>query len=319
MTCFLCLFYGHTYAGDEPRSLNFTYTCYLTNISKGAALLDVWIPVPISDDRQTVKLLSVNGKKGTFNNDIKYGNKLYYIRYYPQKEELADTIKITFTYELTIREKSVPEAKQLASLEKVKPGDGMNVYLAPNRLIPLGGPITELKNSMQLPEQPILAARKVYDNLITRMVYNYQAPGAGLGDAVWACSSKTGDCSDYHSVFIGICRASGIPADHEFGFPLRPNQPNRMVKYWHCWAKFWVQGPGWITIDASEADKHPESKEYLFGTLSNDYLTISHGRDVILEPAQKGEPLNIFADPYAEVDGQPITTIGWFGLFNENK
>ena len=177
------------------------------------------------------------------------------------------------------------------------------------------GPIIELRDAMQLPAQPIAAAKKIYESLITSMVYNYQAPGAGIGDALWACDSKTGDCSDYHSVFIGVCRSAGIPADHEFGIPLRPARANYPIKDWHCWAKFWVQGPGWITVDASEADKHPELKEYLFGTLSSDYLTISHGRDVDLMPKQKGASLNIFADPYSEIDGKPFSGIKWVGSF----
>jgi hypothetical protein len=136
---------------------------------------------------------------------------------------------------------------------------------------------------------------------------------------VWACSSRTGDCSDYHSVFIGICRSAGIPADHVFGLPLKVKQGKGEVKDWHCWARFWVAGPGWITIDASEASKHPELRDYNFGTLSNNYLTLSHGRDVALEPVQHGPPLNIFADPYVEVDGVDFKNVKWMGVFQENN
>jgi hypothetical protein len=302
-------------ASDEPRHLSFTYTCYLTGIPKNAGRVDVWIPVPVSDDRQTVKLLSVSEPNGSFTTETKYGNKMYYLQYFPKKNILSDTVRIVFTYDVILREKSVAEAKGLAPLPKVKPGEDFQVYLKGNRLIPLKGPILKLRDAMDLPGEPIIAGKKVYDNLISTMVYNYKAPGAGLGDAIWACDSKTGDCSDYHSVFIGICRSSGIPADHEFGIPLRVARPNTTIKDWHCWAKFWVQGPGWITIDASEADKHPELKEYLFGTLSNEYLTISHGRDVNMMPKQKGEPLNIFADPYSEIDGKLFPGIKWIGIY----
>jgi len=90
-----------------------------------------------------------------------------------------------------------------------------------------------------------------------------------------------------------------------------------MVKDWHCWARFWVDGPGWITIDASEASKHPELRDYNFGTLSNTYLTLSHGRDVMLEPVQHGPALNIFADPYVEVDGNSFQNVRWIGSFQE--
>lgn len=304
---------------DEPRHLNFTYTCYLTGVPKNANRVDIWIPVPISDDRQTVKLVSVSEVNGTLTTETKYGNRIYYLKYHPKQETWSDTVKIVFSYEVTIREKIITEAKELAPLPKVKPGEDYQVYLKGNRLIPLKGPIIELRDGMDLPDQPIVAARKIYDNLISSMVYNYKAPGAGLGDAIWACDSKTGDCSDYHSVFIGICRSAGIPADHEFGIPLRPSRSNLPIKDWHCWAKFWVKGPGWITIDASEADKHPELKEYLFGTLSSDYLTLSHGRDVNMMPKQKGEPLNIFADPYSEIDGKPFSGIKWIGVFQDKS
>jgi hypothetical protein len=36
---------------------------------------------------------------------------------------------------------------------------------------------------------------------------------------------------------------------------------------------------------------------------------MSMGRDIRLSPAQKGEPLNYFVYPYAELDGRPYTAI----------
>ena len=34
-------------------------------------------------------------------------------------------------------------------------------------------------------------------------------------------------------------------------------------------------------------------------------MTFSTGRDILLNPPQKGERLNFFVYPYAEVDGEP--------------
>jgi len=306
-----------SYGKDEKRILEFTYTWSMAAPPSESKIVEVWIPVPITNDRQTVELISVSDSKGIFTSESKYGNKMFYRKYYRQTELLNDSIRVVFKYKLQLIEKVVREAKELKSLPKVPPDKSFQVYLSDNRLIPLAGNVANLKNKMLLPEPPILAAKYVYDQLINTMTYNHLAPGAGIGDAALACDSKTGDCSDYHSVFIGVCRAAGIPADHVFGIPLRTTQKNRTAKYWHCWAQFWVKGPGWITIDASEADKHPELKEYLFGTLSNDYLVISHGRDVMLEPKQKAEALNIFADPYVEVDGKSFSGTKWEGVFNE--
>jgi Transglutaminase-like superfamily len=299
------------------RYLTLTYKCYLTNIPPTAKQADCWIPVPISDDRQTVKILSADLSTGRLTTDPRYGNRIYYKHFSLDHKSLGDTLTITLAYQIQLREKSVPQAKQLLPLQGGHVDAAEQGYLGPNRLIPLQGPIAQLHQQLNLPPEPILAARQIYDYLIDHMVYNYQAPGAGHGDAVWACNSRTGDCSDYHSVFIGVCRSDGIPADHVFGLPLRTKLGVGEVKDWHCWARFWVQGAGWITIDASEASKHPELRNYNFGTLSSTYLTLSHGRDVVLEPSQQGPALNIFAIPYVEVDGKEFVQVGWVGLIQE--
>ena len=294
-------------------TLVFTYKTRVAGWSTNARTLDWWVPVASSNDRQTVEIVEIKGKKGKFTTEKKYGNRMYYVRQDLQKADPKDTLWLTITYKVTLNEKVVPEAKSLAQLPKVVPGKEMDVYLGSNQLIPLEGPVKNLYETLDLSPYPIVAARQIYDYLIDNMVYNYKAPGAGLGDVVWACDNMTGDCSDYHSIFIGLCRTHGIPADHAFGWPLRLKDGKGTVKYWHCWAKFWTEGAGWTTIDASEADKHPEQRDYLFGTLSDTYLTISHGRDVVLNPEQKGAPLNIFADPYVEVDGQTMENIWWEG------
>jgi hypothetical protein len=37
-------------------------------------------------------------------------------------------------------------------------------------------------------------------------------------------------------------------------------------------------------------------------------VTLSTGRDIVLEPKQAGEPLNYFLNPYAEADGKAVKT-----------
>ena len=311
-------------AKPPSRHLTLTYTCYITHLPATTKLVDCWIPVPTSNDRQAVEVVATDQDHGRFTTEAKYGNKMFYRHFVLDNSKPADTLTITLVYKITLDEKFVPEAKQLSlASESSGPAqstpNAMGVYLTAARLIPLQGPIEALKEKLSLSDQPIRAARQIYDYLIANMVYNYQAPGAGHGDAVWACNNRTGDCTDYHSIFIGVCRAAGIPADHVFGIPLRAAEEGRgTASYWHCWARFWSGQPGWITIDASEAAKHPELRDYNFGTLSNTYLTLSHGRDVMLEPAQQGPLLNIFADPYVEVDGAALPNVKWVASFQED-
>ena len=62
---------------------------------------------------------------------------------------------------------------------------------------------------------------------------------------------------------------------------------------------------GWVPVDISEANKHPDLKAYYFGNLTEDRIAFSTGRDLELVPKQDGEPLNFFVYPYVEVDGKP--------------
>jgi hypothetical protein len=93
---------------------------------------------------------------------------------------------------------------------------------------------------------------------------------------------------DFNSIFIGLCRWRGIPADHVFGPPITSEKPEGDSKFCYCWAQFWVADVGWIPVDPSRANKYPSDREYYFGTLGSTWITLAHGRDVVLEPPQKG-------------------------------
>lgn len=313
-------------AAPQVRRVDLRYTCEIPKIPAGAKTIDVWIPVPIDDQRQTVRLVNESElAEGRFTTEKRFGNRLYYRRFEAPFADPADSsaagqspIKIELRYEAEVHEQTIPAAKQLVSTKQVQPGPELAPYLGAVSMIPLDGRVQQLALEVELPEgEPLRAGRRIYDFLIDRMVYNFQAPGAGQGDALWACDSKTGDCTDYHSLFIGICRWRGIPADHVFGLPMPPEKSEGAIRYCHCWARYWVADVGWIPIDASRADKFPSDRDYYFGTIGSTWLTIAHGRDVVLEPPQQGPPINMLHHPVAEVDGTPLKEIRWQAYYKD--
>jgi hypothetical protein len=70
-----------------------------------------------------------------------------------------------------------------------------------------------------------------------------------------------------------------------------------------------VNGVGWIPVDASEGWKNKEKRDYYFGATDQNRVMFSMGRDIRLKPLQKGEPLNYFVYPYAELDGKPFSDL----------
>ena len=65
-------------------------------------------------------------------------------------------------------------------------------------------------------------------------------------------------------------------------------------------------------MDASEAWKHPDKKDYFFGAHDDNRLQLTVGRDIRLDPPQQGGPLNYFIYPYAELDGKPFVVESQF-------
>ncbi len=307
-------------ASAEPpkvRHLRVNFKCEVGELPPGAKKVDLWIPIPPTNQRQTVKLL--NEKEltaGRFTTEKTFGNHLYYQRF--DAADAAPPMTVELDYDVEVREQTVAAAKQLISTSAQVPLDEFAPYLRETTMIPFNGPIANLARTIKMPEgEPLRAGRAIYDHLVNTMVYNYLAPGAGKGNAVWACDSKTGDCTDFHSVFIGICRRRGIPADHVFGLPLPPETPEGDAKHCHCWARFWVANVGWIPLDASRANKFPKDREYYFGTLGSTWVTLAHGRDVVLEPPQQGPPLNMLHGPVAEVDGQPFEGVHFVAHYKD--
>ncbi len=180
-------------------------------------------------------------------------------------------------------------------------------YLKPDRLAPVDGQIRqwaqEVVNRAHA-RTDLEMARAIYNHVVATGKYDKTGKGWGRGDIYYACEERRGNCTDFHAIFIGYARAMGIPARFAIGFPLPADRGEGKIAGYHCWAEFYAKGIGWVPVDASEAAKNPARREYFFRAHDENRVEFSKNRDVTLTPAQKGEPLNYFIYPYAEIDGK---------------
>jgi transglutaminase-like putative cysteine protease len=196
----------------------------------------------------------------------------------------------------------------------------MTRLVAPDTLIPTDGKIKELAAEVTGSQSGTVAkAKAAYDHLFTTMRYDKTGSGWGRGDALWACDAKRGNCTDFHSPFIGMLRADAIPARFDIGFPLPENKDKGDIAGYHCWAEFYSSKIGWIPVDISEAWKAKQKEDYFFGSVDANRIQLSTGRDVKLSPKQDGPPLNYFVYPYVEVDGKPYDKLDKQFSFEEVK
>jgi transglutaminase-like putative cysteine protease len=183
-------------------------------------------------------------------------------------------------------------------------------YLAPDKLVPITGLPAELATKVTSGKtSPLEKARSIYDYVFETMRYDKTGTGWGHGDVLWACDSKRGNCTDFHSLFIAMARSQSIPARFEIGFPLPADKASSDIAGYHCWAEFFNPQNGWVPVDISEAWKHPVKKDYFFGAHDTDRIQFSVGRDLKLSPPQAGEPLNYFVYPYVEVAGKAYPNV----------
>ena len=325
LSCPASLWAGDTGASNQPfsapsRTFRFTYKFTVKDIPAGAKRVRVWVPVPQTDQHQRVRVLAVKGPAETqMTQEPEYGNHMMYAEI---QNPAASKAEFSLEYEVTRREYSRGDYAQLERKDQ-KPtlvSASMKRFVEPDTLIPTNGKIKTLALDISGSQPGTIAkAKAVYDYLFTNMRYDKTGSGWGRGDALWACDAKHGNCTDFHSPFIGMLRAEGIPARFDIGFPLPENKQSGEIPGYHCWAEFYARKTGWIPVDISEAWKAKEKEDYFFGSVDSNRVQFSTGRDVTLSPKQDGPALNYFVYPYVEVDGKSFNKLDKQFSFEEVK
>jgi len=260
----------------------------------------LWLPMPADTRDQEVLSVAVESPIPHREQRDVLGNRIATIDW----EGKPPQSEIVFRYTVTRRPSSGIPADAVFA-----PYDEPDRYLHPTKKIPLDGMIAQI-GTQEARGQTSDAAkiRAFYDYVYANMRYAKTGTGWGHGDAVWACAEKYGNCTDFHSLFMGMARSQGIPARFVIGFPIPHDRTEADIGGYHCWAQAWDPARGWVPMDASEAWKSKQADAF-FGKLPSDRIVFTIGRDLVLNPEQQGDPLNYFIYPYAEVAGQPVEGI----------
>lgn len=262
----------------------------------------VWIPIAQSDDYQEIEIISMQiPGNHKFLEEKVFNNKILYIELGPEQSNEELEIK----YLVQRREKGPYEA--------VQPID--QIYLEPNILMPIDGQFSDIANEVikgKENDSKLIQARALYDYIIDNMRY-MKFGDYGRGDAVYACDSKTGNCTEFHSFFISLARSIGIPARFSIGASIPSDRDEGGMDGYHCWAEFYAEGKWW-PIDISEGNKYTALATYYFGRHPANRIELSQGRDIRVSPGPASGPINFLAYPLMEVGEEiayPLTTFSF--------
>ena len=298
----------HVEADDASRELlgvkegddafEFTYQATLPTMAEPAKM---WIPIPTDDQFQeiTMNRIEIPGEHQILTEE-KFGNQILYVELQP--EDSGKTMVLHF---------DVKRQEKAVFVDDTKP----ELYLLAETMVPLNEKFkTIARNALKDKNGgDLVRARALYDHTIDSMKYAKFGSGWGQGNANFACDSARGNCTDYHSYFIALCRASNIPARFAIGAAVPSSRDNGGVNGYHCWAEFYAEGKWW-PVDISEADKYAALATYYFGHNPANRVEFSRGRDLIVEPGPESGPINFLAYPLLEVGGVPVKVKPQFGF-----
>ncbi len=282
----------------DRDAFEFQYKANLPPITDSARM---WIPLPSTDAFQTVEVKSIAApRKPQVLEDKKFGNKVLYLTLEP--EDSGKTVTLRFAVQR--KEKGVYPADAPADAPVDTPT--LRSFLRPQRLVPANDEFSDIAAKVvEGKDGDLVRARALYDHTIDRMRYMKYGSGWGQGDAVYACDARTGNCTDFHSYFIALARASGIPARFAIGASIPSARDDGRINGYHCWAEFYTDGMWW-PVDISEADKCSALSTYYFGRHPANRIELSRGRDLEVEPGPASGPINFLAYPVLEVAGRPV-------------
>lgn len=308
--------------GAEERAFQARHAATIKEIPAGAKKVRVWLVVPREDPAQKVGEITLSGPvKGSLRRGGTYNNRYAYF----EVENPGPTLTVAAEFTVARREVNTKPLSASAAPMPEKVAARHRRELEANVYVPVNDRYRQLAREIVGSEQsPVLQAKKVYDWVLAHVEYWVKNPrqwkASPNGESDYCLTSKTGNCTDFHSLYTSLTRALGIPTRLVYGSffqgentPL-PNKASLDGKdtdaSYHCWVEFFAPGAGWVPLDVALADLLPthEQQEWYFGNLDARRVTWSYGRDLELSPRQEGGPVNAMHKVYVEIDGKPHTT-----------
>ena len=244
------------------------------------------------------------------------------------------TPAITLTSRVATRNYSV-DLSEAANPRPVNRAE-LDYFRRPTRILPTDGIVkataTQIANGCVTDLQK---ARAIYDWIVENTFRNPKTRGCGNGNIRFMLESHDlgGKCADLNGLFVGLARASGLPArdvygirtaKSELGYKSLGASPENVTKAQHCRAEVYLESHGWVPVDPADVRKvvreEPpgnlslddpmvrQARQRLFGSWEMNWMAYNFANDVEL-PGSTGERLNFFLYPQAETSEGRIDSL----------
>ena len=247
------------------RTFEITTTVQVTDV-KGATQL--WLPVPdISTDYQQSLDNSWSGNASSTRlvADPQEGVRMLYAEF--ASGEKAPTLALTSRVRTRNRAVDWAAGKPAGKAPQEDPAV-LRFNLRPTEWQPLDGIVrsTALKATQGQSTTDVAKVRALYNWVVDNSYREPKVRGCGTGDikAMLETGNLGGKCADLNALFVGLCRAVGVPARDVYGLRLVPSEfgyrelsgnPTNLKGAQHCRAEVWLHGYGWVAMDPADVLK----------------------------------------------------------------
>jgi transglutaminase-like putative cysteine protease len=143
----------------------------------------------------------------------------------------------------------------------------LRANLGPTELLPVDGIVRKTAlDATRGAGGDVDKARALYQWVVNNAYREPKTRGCGTGDikAMLETGNLGGKCADLNAIFVGMCRAVGLPARDVYGLRLAPSafgyrelggNPASLKGAQHCRAEVYLRGHGWVAMDPADVLK----------------------------------------------------------------
>jgi transglutaminase-like putative cysteine protease len=294
-------------------------------ILKPAGVTQVWLPVPLTSDTPYQKSLgnnwSADGGKASYTQDGKYSMGVVRAEF----AESAKNPRLVLASRFATRDHAVDFAGPSGGVKE--DSAVLRLNLQATELIPTDGIVRETARDItKSAKTDVEKARAIYEWVVDNTFRDPKTRGCGWGDIKTMLETRNfgGKCGDLNAMFVGLARASGIPARDVYGLRVARSAHGYaslgvgsevVSRAQHCRAEFYAQGIGWIPVDPADVrkvvleeppgnlpvnnEKVVAARKRLFGSWEMNWLAYSYAHDVQL-PGGKAVKIPYFMYPNGE-------------------
>ena len=223
----------------------------------------VWLPVPdVNSDYQRSgdNTWTGNATQAQISADTAQGTKLLYAEF------AADVAAPTLTLKSMVQTRNRAVDWTQTRMVQEDPAV-LKANLAASELLPVDGVVLDTaKLAIQGASTDVDKVRAIYQWVVDNAYREPKTRGCGVGDikAMLESGNLGGKCADLNAVFVGLCRAVGVPARDVYGLRLAPSafgykelggNSASLKGAQHCRAEVFLQQYGWVAMDPADVLK----------------------------------------------------------------